>query len=233
MSLFISLTSLCGGLLNTYGRFAVPAFTPVLLNLVLIAATLGLAPHMERPVLALAVGVFVAGVVQLAFQLPFLARLGLLVRPRLNLAHTGMRRVAVLVVPLMAAAALLSLPYLRSDTDLGGRWFLSERGRRTAVFAAVVGLVAAPIWVLFDEYVGVPGSSGIGAWQVALHVLPLAVLLAAVFGFHRIVRTRFGAASDESIQAVGVLLGVVFAILTLTGAVFRGAGMSLTWPWSS
>jgi len=97
--LFISLTSLCAGLLNTYGRFAVPAFTPVLLNVTLIAATLLLAPHLQEPVIALAVGVFVAGAVQLAFQLPFLARMGLLVRPRLSLAHAGMRRVAWLIVP--------------------------------------------------------------------------------------------------------------------------------------
>ena len=97
--LFISLTSLCAGLLNTYGRFAVPAFTPVLLNLCLIAATLLLAPHLGEPVMALAIGVFVAGAVQLAFQFPFLARLGLLVRPRLSLAHAGMRRVAWLIVP--------------------------------------------------------------------------------------------------------------------------------------
>jgi len=97
--LFISLTSLCAGVLNTYGRFAVPAFTPVLLNVTLIAATLLLAPHLDEPITALAMGVFVAGAVQLAFQFPFLARMGLLVRPRLSLAHPGMRRVAWLIVP--------------------------------------------------------------------------------------------------------------------------------------
>ena len=75
--LFVSLTAFAAGLLNTYGRFGVPAFTPVLLNLALIGAALWLAPLMEEPVTALAWGGPIAGFAQLAFQLPFLKRLGL------------------------------------------------------------------------------------------------------------------------------------------------------------
>ncbi len=81
--LFISLTALAGGILNTWGRFGVPAFTPVFLNLSLIAAALWIAPGMENPGVGLAIGVLIAGIVQLAFQLPFLARLKLLPRPKL------------------------------------------------------------------------------------------------------------------------------------------------------
>ena len=109
---FISLTSLCAGMLNTYGRFAVPAFTPVLLNVCLIAATVLLAPRMEQPVMALALGVLLAGVAQLAFQFPFLARLGLLVRPRLSLAHAGMRRVGWLVVPALLGVSVAQINIL-------------------------------------------------------------------------------------------------------------------------
>jgi putative peptidoglycan lipid II flippase len=90
--LFISLTALAGGVLNTYGRFGVPAFTPALLNLSLIGCAVYLAPLLERPILALAFGVLLAGVAQLAFQLPFLARLGLLPRPRINPRDPGVRR---------------------------------------------------------------------------------------------------------------------------------------------
>ena len=79
---FISLTALAGAILNTYRRFAVPAFTPVLLNLVLIAFAGWVAPRLASPGLGLAAGVFVAGLVQLLFQLPFLVRLRLLPRPR-------------------------------------------------------------------------------------------------------------------------------------------------------
>jgi putative peptidoglycan lipid II flippase len=97
--LFISLTAFAGGILNTYERFGVPAFTPVLLNLSLIGCALFLAPLMERPILALAWGVLIAGIAQLAFQLPFLARLGLLPRPRYNRNHPGVRRMLRLMGP--------------------------------------------------------------------------------------------------------------------------------------
>ncbi len=97
--LFISLTALAGGILNSYGRFAVPAFTPALLNLCLIAAALWLAPRLAEPVTALAWGVLLAGVVQLLFQLPYLRALGLLPRPRLHWRHEGVQRVVRLMLP--------------------------------------------------------------------------------------------------------------------------------------
>lgn len=96
---FVSLTSFAGGILNTYGRFGVPAFTPVLLNLSLIGCAVWLAPRLEQPVVALAWGVFIAGLVQLAFQIPFLYQLRLLVRPRFARAHEGVRRILKLILP--------------------------------------------------------------------------------------------------------------------------------------
>lgn len=110
--LFISLTAFAGGILNSFGRFAVPAFTPVLLNLSLIACALWLAPRMDEPVTALAWGVFIAGLVQLAFQLPFLARLGLLPRPRLRAAHEGVRRILRLMAPALFGASVVQLNLL-------------------------------------------------------------------------------------------------------------------------
>ena len=91
--LFISLTALAGGILNTFSRFAVPAFTPVLLNLSFIVFTLWLTPYFDPPAKALAWAVLVGGVLQLAFQAPFLLRLRALPRFRLNIRHEGMRRV--------------------------------------------------------------------------------------------------------------------------------------------
>jgi putative peptidoglycan lipid II flippase len=90
---FISLTALAGGILNTFSRFSVPAFTPVLLNLSFLAGALFLAPHVHPPVLALAWAVLAGGVLQLAFQAPFLARIGLLPRFRLQLHDPGVWRV--------------------------------------------------------------------------------------------------------------------------------------------
>jgi len=80
--LFISLTALAGGVLNSCGKFAIPALTPVLLNICMIIAAVWVAPHFEQPAMALAWGVFAAGVTQLLFQIPYLKQLRLLPRPR-------------------------------------------------------------------------------------------------------------------------------------------------------
>jgi putative peptidoglycan lipid II flippase len=90
---FISLTALSAGILNTYSRFSVPAFTPVLLNVSFIVCTIWVAPYFDPPVLALAWGVFIGGVLQLAFQVPFLVRLKMLPRFRLDLRDQGVWRI--------------------------------------------------------------------------------------------------------------------------------------------
>ncbi|NNM00591.1 MAG: murein biosynthesis integral membrane protein MurJ [Gammaproteobacteria bacterium] len=105
----VSLTALAGGVLNTYGRFAVPAFTPALLNVAIIGAALWLAPQLQQPVIALAIGVIIGGVAQLALQLPFLARLGLLTLPRLRRAHPGVSRIKTLMIPAMFGVSVAQL----------------------------------------------------------------------------------------------------------------------------
>ena len=97
--LFIALTACAGGILNTWSRFAVPAFTPVLLNLSFIGFALLAAPWFDPPVTALAWAVFCGGVLQLAFQLPFLARIGMLPRLRLDFRDEGVQRVLKQMAP--------------------------------------------------------------------------------------------------------------------------------------
>ena len=91
--LFVSLVSLSGGILNVYRQFAIPAFTPVLLNLSIIGAALFLAPYCDPPIKALAWGVFIGGVAQLALQIRPLAKIGMLPRPRFDWRDPGVRRV--------------------------------------------------------------------------------------------------------------------------------------------
>jgi putative peptidoglycan lipid II flippase len=110
--LFISLTAFAGGILNTYERFGVPAFTPVLLNFSLIGCALWLAPQMEQPIIALAWGVFIAGIAQLLFQLPFLHQLRLLPRPRLNPRDAGVRRIVRLMVPALFGVSVTQINLL-------------------------------------------------------------------------------------------------------------------------
>jgi len=110
--LFISLVALAGGILNTYGRFSAPAFTPVLLNLSFIGFALFGAPHFDPPVTALAWAVFCGGVLQLAFQLPFLMRIRMLPRVRLNLRHEGVSRVARQMVPALFGVSVAQISLL-------------------------------------------------------------------------------------------------------------------------
>ena len=109
---FISLTALAGSVLNTYRRFAVPAFTPVLLNLVLIVFAIGVAPLLERPALALALGVFVAGAVQLAFQVPFMWKAKLLPIPKPGFAHPGVKRIRTLMAPILFGSSVAQINIL-------------------------------------------------------------------------------------------------------------------------
>ncbi len=109
---FISLTAFAGGILNAHDRFAVPAFTPVLLNLCLISAALWLAPVMEQGIVALAWGVLIAGITQFTFQLPFLAGIGLLPRPRRGFHDPGVVRVLKLMVPALFAVSVTQINLL-------------------------------------------------------------------------------------------------------------------------
>jgi putative peptidoglycan lipid II flippase len=95
----ISLVALAAGVLNTYSRFSVPAFAPTLLNVVMIVAALGFAPYFDPPVMALAWGVAVGGVVQLVWMLPYMKRIDMLPRPTLRFDDPGLRRIVRLMGP--------------------------------------------------------------------------------------------------------------------------------------
>ena len=110
--LFISLTAFAGGILNAHGKFAIPAFTPVFLNICMIIAAIWLAPLMAEPVMALAWGVFIAGVVQLLFQIPALIGLGLMPRPRLGFKDAGVRRMMGLMLPAIFGVSVVQINLL-------------------------------------------------------------------------------------------------------------------------
>jgi len=149
----ISMTGFAGAVLNAYGRFAVPAFTPVLLNLSLISAALFVAPLMQEPVYALALGVLIAGLLQLLFQLPFLYGLELLPRPRWDTQAPGVRRILTLMVPALFGVSvsqinLLLDTVLASLLPAGSVSWLYYSDRLTelplGVFAIAIATVILP-----------------------------------------------------------------------------------------
>tara|TARA_R110001606_G_scaffold84694_3_gene192449 strand:- start:21477 stop:23171 length:1695 start_codon:yes stop_codon:yes gene_type:complete len=152
---FIALTAFSGAILNTWNRFAVPAFTPVLLNLSLIGSALLLAPHFAegRMAVALAWGVLIAGVVQLMFQLPFLARLSLMPVPRMAWRDEGVRKILRLMAPALFGVSvsqinLLLDTVLASMLETGSVTWLYYSDRLTelplGVFAIAIGTVILP-----------------------------------------------------------------------------------------
>ena len=109
---FISLVALSGAVLNTYNRFAVAAFTPVFLNIAIIACAVYMAPALDEPALALAWGVFIGGAVQLVFQLPFLAKAGLLVRPKWGWRDENVTKIRKLMLPALFGVSVSQINLL-------------------------------------------------------------------------------------------------------------------------
>ncbi|HVY23271.1 MAG TPA: murein biosynthesis integral membrane protein MurJ [Steroidobacteraceae bacterium] len=113
---FVSMTALAGGVLNSYERFSIPAFSSVLLNIIMIIAALYVSPHMAKPYMALAFGVFVAGIAQVLIHLPVLLKLKLLRRPRWNLNHEGVRRIGKLMLPAIVGSSMGQISVLLSTS---------------------------------------------------------------------------------------------------------------------
>ncbi len=111
--LFISLTAFAGGVLNSCGKFAIPAVTPVLLNLTMIAAALvWLAPPDGSTRRGIGLGVFIAGIIQLGFQIPFLRQVKLLPRPRWGWAARGVKQVLKLMLPALFGSSVAQVNLL-------------------------------------------------------------------------------------------------------------------------
>ena len=106
---FISLTALSAGILNTYNKFFIPAITPVILNISLISSALFLTDFFDNPIIALAYGVLIAGILQYIVQLPSLGKLNVLVFPRINFHFDGVNRVIKLMIPAILGSAVVQL----------------------------------------------------------------------------------------------------------------------------
>ena len=156
----ISMVSLSAGILSTFGRFAIPALTPVLLNLALISSAIFLAPHLDQPIYALSIGVLLGGVLQLAIQIPALAHLGLL--PRVGLLpgaikaavqNPNARRVMKLMGPAVFAVSVAQISLIintniASRLQTGSVSWLSYADRLmefpTALLGVALGTVLLP-----------------------------------------------------------------------------------------
>jgi quinol-cytochrome oxidoreductase complex cytochrome b subunit len=140
---------------------------------------------------------------------------------------------AVTIIPLLAAFALALIPYIRYDDDTSGIFMMSHKARRLGVTAAVAAAVITPILVVADEV-----WIDFGAWlpgvppKISNGLLPASLLLAALAVYHAYLTQRRAASKNEAMQTLFILMAVAFAVLTIVGVWFRGAGMALAWPWN-
>ncbi len=190
----ISMTAFAGAILNSYGNFAVPAFTPVLLNLSLIGSVYFLTPYLDLPVMALAWGVMIAGFAQLFFQLPFLAKLGLLPKPKVNRQHEGVRRILKLMTPALFGVSVSQVNLLL-DTILAS--FL------------VTGSVS---WLYYSDRLS---ELPLGVFGIAIAT----VILPSLSRKHASANTgEFSATLDWAVRAV-LLIGIPAALALMVLAV--------------
>jgi len=110
--MLISLTAFSGAILNTYSRFWVAAITPIFLNVCMITAAIWVSPQFHTPIVALAWSVSIAGMVQLLFQWPFLKKLGVLLKPRIDFRDPGVRKVLKLMIPALFGVSVSQLNLL-------------------------------------------------------------------------------------------------------------------------
>lgn len=151
--LFVSLTALAGGVLNSFHQFALPAVTPVIMNLCMIGAALWLAPHFDVPIMALGWAIFVAGILQLLVQLPALRRLDLLAIPRWGWRHPDVRRILKLMVPTLFGSSVAQINLLldtliASFLITGSQTWLAQTDRLLefplGIFGVALGTVILP-----------------------------------------------------------------------------------------
>jgi quinol-cytochrome oxidoreductase complex cytochrome b subunit len=139
---------------------------------------------------------------------------------------------AVFVIPVLIFLALVLMPYVTYTNPTRGVWFFSEKGRRTAGFAALAAAVMTPLFIVFDEWV-----IDFAAWMPGLPIMvsngvvPTLIALGVILVFYGVMKRRFALTREEGIQAVFVFLVVAFCILSITCIWFRGRGMGLVWPW--
>ncbi|WP_171063373.1 murein biosynthesis integral membrane protein MurJ [Acinetobacter sp. CIP-A165] len=110
--MFMSLTAFASSILNSYGSFASPAFAPVLLNIAMIAGAWWLTPYMAEPIMALGWAVVVAGVLQLAIQIPELWKKNLLIPPKVDFKHEGVNRILKLMLPALFGVSVTQINLL-------------------------------------------------------------------------------------------------------------------------
>lgn len=224
--LFVSLTSLAAGVLNSYHRFALPAFSSVVLNVTLIVFAAWISPYFEQPVMALAVGVFVGGVLQLLIQLPPLVKLGVLRAPQWNRSHEAVRRIGRLMGPAIIGSSMGQLSIMLSTgiasllADASMAWlYAADRLVEfpLGVFSIALATVILPSLSAHHARSSPDDFSATLSWAirlVCLIVIPASVALFVLAGPLTVVIYQRGKFTAHDVEMTRIaLMAFSFALL--------------------
>ena len=147
---FIALSALAGSILNSYKRFAVPAFTPVLLNIALLISIIFISPYFEEPIKAVAWGVLLGGVLQLSFQIPALYKIGMIPKFKFKRGHEGVKHVLKLMVPALFGSSVAQINLLlntliASFLTVGSMSWLYYSDRFVELPLAIIGVAIGTV----------------------------------------------------------------------------------------
>ncbi len=233
--MLISLTGFAGAILNSYDRFAVPAITPIFLNISLIVAAIFVSPWFDEPVYALAWGVLAAGVIQLLFQLPFLAQIHMIPSPTLAWRDEGVVKILKLMAPAIFGVSVSQINLLldtmiASLLPTGSISWLYYSDRLAELPLGVFGIAIATVILpnLSRQHVAdnLEKFSATLDWAIRLVLLiaiPAAIaliilaepILAALFYYGEVMTPRDMAMAALSLRAysVGVVAFMMIKVL--------------------
>lgn len=184
----ISLSAFISAILNTFQRFAVPAFTPVLLNIVMISTVIWWAPYFDEPVEALAWGVILGGLAQLLFQVPSLVKLGLLPKPSFKRGHKGVKKIMKLMIPALLGSSVAQINILintaiASMLAVGSISWLYASDRFVELPLAIIGVAIGVVILpkLSGDHINAKGKEFSATLDWAIR-LGLMIALPAMLG---------------------------------------------------
>jgi quinol-cytochrome oxidoreductase complex cytochrome b subunit len=140
---------------------------------------------------------------------------------------------AAVIIPSFFIGMSFLLPYLKTDLQMPGVWFISVKGRQMRRVSAIAAFIFTSLSIVADEFLinltswlpGLPAGISNG-------LIPFILVIAGLYGFYAIMQKRYNASKAETMQALIIFIVVSFLIMTATGIWFRGEGMSLSWPWN-
>jgi quinol-cytochrome oxidoreductase complex cytochrome b subunit len=140
---------------------------------------------------------------------------------------------AVVVFPLTIIMGSFWLPYIRLNDNNQGIWFLSEKGRVAAKYAAAAGFVFTILFILISTMLPDPGKIlPVLPAIITTGLIPFLIVAVTVYLFMNYLKKKFDLNRSEYIQSLIIILVISYSVLSLTGIFFRGAGMKLVWPWN-